>query len=129
MQATQITTFQALRHSFKLLIQAAPREISYSIALNIIRGAAPSAVLFLDKLIIDEVSHLLSQTQTAQPLDLMLSQPVLLWSIVGVLSFKLLDDALDTIGDILTSSQRDRVQGFVQEKVLEKVANFDDIAL
>jgi ATP-binding cassette subfamily B protein len=129
MQPIEITTFQALRRSFRLLIQAAPQEISYSIALNIIRGVAPSAVLFLDKLIIDEVSRLLSQTQTAQPLDLMLSQPVLLGSIVGVLSFKLLDDALDTIGDILTSSQRDRVQGFVQEKVLEKVANFDDIAL
>jgi ATP-binding cassette, subfamily B, bacterial len=129
MQPIEITTFQALRRSFRLLIQATPKEISYSIALNIIRGVAPSAVLFLDKLIIDEVSRLLSQTQTAQPLDLMLSQSVLLGSIVGVLSFKLLDDALDTIGDILTSSQRDRVQGFVQEKVLEKVANFDDIAL
>ncbi|MEG4338017.1 ABC transporter ATP-binding protein [Microcoleus sp. D3_18_C2] len=129
MQAIQITTFQALWRSLGLIIKAAPIELRNLILLNIIGGAAPSAVLFLDKLIIDEVSRLLSQTQTAQPFALMLSRPILLWSIGGVLSLKLVGDALDTMNSFVATSLRDRVQGFVEGKVLEKVANFDDIAL
>ncbi|MEG4959312.1 MULTISPECIES: ABC transporter ATP-binding protein [unclassified Microcoleus] len=129
MQPIQITTFQALRRSLGLIIKAAPIELRNLILLNIISGAAPSAVLFLDKLIIDEVSRLLSQTQTAQPFALMLSRPILLWSIGGVLSLKLVGDALDTMNSFVATSLRDRVQGFVEGKVLEKVANFDDIAL
>ncbi|MEG4227571.1 ABC transporter ATP-binding protein [Microcoleus sp. N9_B2] len=129
MQPIQITTFQALRRSLGLIIKAAPIELRNLIILNIIGGAAPSAVLFLDKLIIDEVSRLLSQTQTAQPFALMLSRPILLWSIAGVLSLRLVGDALDTMGSFVSTSLRDRVQGFVEGKVLEKVANFDDIAL
>ncbi|MEG3896303.1 MULTISPECIES: ABC transporter ATP-binding protein [unclassified Microcoleus] len=129
MQPIQITTFQALRRSLGLIIKAAPIELRNLILLNIIRGAAPSGVLFLDKLIIDEVSRLLSQTQTAQPFALMLSHPILLWSIGGVLSLKLVGDSLETMSSFASTSLRDRVQGFVEGKVLEKVANFDDIAL
>lgn len=129
MQPIQITTFQALWRSLGLIIKAAPIELRNLILLNIIRGGAPSAVLFLDKLIIDEVSRLLSQTQTAQPFALMLSHPILLWSIGGVLSLKLVGDSLETMSSFAATSLRDRVQGFVEGKVLEKVANFDDIAL
>ncbi|MEG4508235.1 ABC transporter ATP-binding protein [Microcoleus sp. F6_B4] len=129
MQPIQITTFQALWRSLGLIIKAAPIELRNLILLNIVRGGAPSAVLFLDKLIIDEISRLLSQTQTAQPLALMLSHPILLWSIGGVLSLKLVGDSLETMSSFAATSLRDRVQGFVEGKVLEKVANFDDIAL
>ncbi len=129
MQPIQLTTFQALRRSLDLILKAAPIELRNLIILNIISGAAPSAVLFLDKLIIDEVSRLLLQAQTAQPFALMLSQPILLWSIVGVLSLKLVGDSIDTVSSFTVTSLRDRLQGAVEGKVLEKVANFDDIAL
>ncbi|MEG4282996.1 ABC transporter ATP-binding protein [Microcoleus sp. A006_D1] len=129
MQLLQITTFQALRRSLGLIIQAAPIELRNLIVLNIIRGAAPSGVLFLNKLIIDEVSRLLSQPKTAQPLTLMLDHPMLLWSVAGVLSLKLVGDSIETMSSFTVTSLRDRVQGAVEGKVLEKVANFDDIAL
>lgn len=129
MQPIQITTFQALRRSLSLIIKAAPIELRNLIILNIIRGAAPSGVLVLDKLIIDEVSRLLLRSQTAQPLALMLSHPILLWSIVGVLTLKLVSDSIETMSSFAATSLRDRVQGGVEGKVLEKVANFDDIAL
>ena len=129
MQLLQITTFQSLRRSLSLIIKAAPIELRNLIILNIVRGAAPSGVLFLDKLIIDEVSRLLSQTRTAQPLALMLSHPILLWSIVGVLTLKLVSDSIETMSSFAATSLRDRVQGGVEGQVLEKVANFDDIAL
>jgi ATP-binding cassette subfamily B protein len=129
MQLIQITTFQALRRSLGLIIQAAPIELRNLIILNIIRGAAPSGVLFLNKLIIDEVSRLLSQPKTAQPLTLMLDHPILLWSVAGVLSLKLIGDSIETMSSFTVTSLRDRLQGAVEGKVLEKVANFDDIAL
>ena len=129
MQLIQITTFQALRRSLGLIIKAAPIELRNLIILNIIRGAAPSGVLFLNKLIIDEVSRLLSRTQTAQALTLMLDLPILLWSVAGVLSLKLVGDSIETMSSFTVTSLRDRVQGAVEGKVLEKVANFDDIAL
>ncbi|MBE9187150.1 ABC transporter ATP-binding protein [Microcoleus sp. LEGE 07076] len=129
MQSIKITTFQALRRSLGLIVKAAPIELRNLIILNIIRGAAPSGVLFLNKLIIDEVSRLLSRTQTAQPLALILSQPMLLWSIAGVLILKLVGDSIDTMSSFTVTSLRDRLQGAVEGKVLEKVANFDDIAL
>ena len=129
MQPLQITTFQALRRSLGLIIKAAPIELRNLIILNIIRGAAPSGVLFLNKLIIDEVSRLLSRAQTAQPLTLMLDHPILLWSVAGVLSLKLVGDSIETMSSFTVTSLRDRVQGAVEGKVLEKVANFDDIAL
>ncbi|WP_293270296.1 ABC transporter ATP-binding protein [Microcoleus sp. PH2017_02_FOX_O_A] len=129
MQPIQITTFQALRRSLSLIIKAAPIELRNLIILNIIRGAAPSGVLVLDKLIIDEVSRLLLRSQTAQPLALMISHPILLWSIVGVLTLKLVSDSIETMSSFAATSLRDRVQGGVEGKVLEKVANFDDIAL
>ncbi|PSB25556.1 ABC transporter ATP-binding protein [filamentous cyanobacterium Phorm 46] len=129
MQPIQITTVQALRRSLGLIIKAAPIELRNLILLNIIRGTAPSGVLFLDKLIIDEVSRLLSQPKTAQPLALILSHPILLWSIAGVLTLKLVSDSIDTMSSFTVTSLRDRLQGAVEGKVLEKVANFDDIAL
>ncbi|MEG5057780.1 ABC transporter ATP-binding protein [Microcoleus sp. A2-C5] len=129
MQPIQITTFQALRRSLGLIIKAAPIELRNLIILNIIRGAAPSGVLFLNKLIIDEVSRLLSRTQTAQPLTLMLDHPILLWSVAGVLTLKLVSDSIETMSSFTVTSLRDRLQGAVEGKVLEKVANFDDIAL
>ncbi len=129
MQPIQITTFQALRRSLGLIIKAAPIELRNLIILNIIRGAAPSGVLFLNKLIIDEVSRLLSRAQTAQPLTLMLDHPILLWSVAGVLSLKLVGDSIETMSSFTVTSLRDRLQGAVEGKVLEKVANFDDIAL
>ena len=129
MQPIQITTFQALRRSLGLIIKAAPIELRNLIVLNIIRGAAPSGVLFLNKLIIDEVSRLLSRDQTAQPLTLMLDHPILLWSVAGVLTLKLVGDSIETMSSFTVTSLRDRVQGAVEGKVLEKVANFDDIAL
>ncbi len=51
MQPIKIITFQALRRSLSLIVKVAPIELRNLILLNIIRGAAPSGVLFLDKLI------------------------------------------------------------------------------
>jgi ATP-binding cassette subfamily B protein len=53
----------------------------------------------------------------------------LLWSVAGVLSLKLVGDSIETMSSFTVTSLRDRLQGAVEGKVLEKVANFDDIAL
>lgn len=129
MQLIQLTFFQAFRRSVVMVFQAAPIELRHLLVLTLINGAGPAAVLFLNKLIIDEASRLLRQGVTENPVALFLQEPLLLWSIAGVIVFNLLSDSVNTITNFLFTALRDRIQGFVQGRVLEKVANFDDIAL
>lgn len=129
MQPTDLTPFQALRRSLWMVFQAAPIELRNLALLNLLTGTGPSIGLFLGKVVIDEASRLLASGAVVNPLQLMLGQPLLLWSVVGGVLLNLIVDSVDSIGTSLFASLRDRVQGDVQGKVLNKVANFDDIAL
>ncbi|MBV8887394.1 MAG: hypothetical protein JO235_25825, partial [Chroococcidiopsidaceae cyanobacterium CP_BM_RX_35] len=129
MQPIQLTPFQALWRSILMVIQAAPIELRHLVLLNLVGGAGPAAVLFLNKIAIDEVSHLFGTHETTNIIALVLSQPRLLWSIVGLIILNLLVDSIGTVSVFAMSSLRDRTQGYVQAQVLSKVANFDDITL
>ncbi len=145
MQPKNITPFQALLRSIGMIIQAAPFELRLLILLTLISGAGPSITLFLNKIIIDRASALIGQGATTiqgtppcevgvclnfvNTIDSLLQEPVWLWSIGGVILLNLLTDSIHTLTNFVLTSLRDRVQGFVQEKVLDKVANFEDIAL
>ncbi|MBD2665671.1 hypothetical protein H6G73_14570 [Richelia sinica FACHB-800] len=59
----------------------------------------------------------------------MLQEPLLLGSIGGLILLNLLTEPINGITNFVFSSLRDRVQGFAQGIVLNKVANFTDIAL
>lgn len=112
-----------------MVVQAAPQELQRLALLNLLTGTGPSVSLFLGKIVIDEIARLASQGTTPEPLQLILSEPKLLWSIVLTLALNLIVDAVDSIGTTLFAALRDRVQGYCQGKVLQKVAFFDDIAL
>ncbi len=129
MQPIKLSLFQAFRRSLVLLIQAAPIELRYLILLTLISGAGSPVALFLNKIIIDEASRLLGQGATANPLALILQEPLLLWTIGGVILLNLLSDSMNAVTNLIFSAMRDRVQGFAQGRVLNKVANFEDIAL
>ena len=111
------------------MIQAAPIELRYLILLTLISGAGSPIALFLNKIIIDEASRLLGQGATANPIALMLQEPLLIWTIGGVILLNLLSDSMNAVTNLVFSAMRDRVQGFAQGRVLDKVANFEDIAL
>ncbi|MGK7948384.1 MAG: ABC transporter ATP-binding protein [Xenococcaceae cyanobacterium] len=129
MQPIKLSPFQAFRRSLVLVIQAAPTELRYLILLTLISGAGSPIALFLNKTIIDETSRLLGRGATTNAIALMLQEPLLLWTIGGLILLNLLTDSMNAITNLVFSSMRDRVQGFFQGRVLDKVANFEDIAL
>ena len=129
MKPTELPPMEALRRSVWMVVEAAPKELRNLAILNLITGAGPSIALFLSKIVIDESTQLLGDRPMNDAVTLLLSQPVLLWSMVAVVLLNLFVDSLDSIGTTLFAALRDRVRGYVQGSVLTKVANFDDIAL
>jgi ATP-binding cassette, subfamily B, bacterial len=129
MQPPALTPLQALRRSLQMVFQAAPIELRNLALLNLLTGSGPSASLFLGKIIIDEASRLLGQGTTQNGIALILAEPKLLWSIVITVLLSLIIDSIDSIGTTFFAALRDRVRGYAQGQVLQKVANFDDIAL
>jgi ATP-binding cassette subfamily B protein len=129
MNPKDLTPLQALQRSLGMIVQAAPTELKKLALLNLLTGAGPSITLFLGKVVIDEVSRLAGQVGSGEAIALLWSQPLLLWSLGLSIGLNLLTDSVDSVGSSLFASLRDRVQGFVQSKVLHKVAAFDDIVL
>lgn len=129
MPANSLNPFQVFRRSILMLMQAAPIELRNLTLLTLTGSAAPALVLFLNKIIINEISSLLLKGATANPIELIFYKPLLLWSIGGLILLNLLSDSINTIVSFVFTSLRDRVQGFVQDRVFHKIANFEDIAL
>jgi ATP-binding cassette subfamily B protein len=129
MQPTQLTPAQALQRSLWVVVQAAPLELRTLTLVNLVTGTGPSVSLFLGKVVIDEASRLLGQGATENAITLVLSEPKLLWSLAATILLNLLVDSINSIDVALFAALRDRVQGYVQGKVLHKVATFDDVAL
>lgn len=129
MKPAELKPMDALRRSLWMVVQAAPKELRNLGFLNLITGTGPSIALFLSKIVIDEATLLLGNRPMQDAIALMVSNPILLWSVITVVLLNLFVDSIDSIGTTLFAALRDRVQGYVQGKVLHKVANFDDIAL
>ena len=129
MQTIEISPFQAFRRSVATVMQVVPKELRYVTILSLLGGAGPAIAIWLNKVIIDEITHLLSIGTTENAIALILSQPLLLSSIAGSLLVNLVSDAIANINAFVYSSLRDRISGFVQGLVIEKVATFEDIAL
>lgn len=129
MQSQPLTPFQTLRRSSAMVWRAASTELRNLLLLNLLTGAGPSASLWLSKIVIDEAARLLSLGGTSDAWGLLQSQPTLLWAIVAGVALNLVIDAVGSIGNLFFATMRDRVRGYVQEQVLQKLAHFDDIAL
>ncbi|MEH2196729.1 ABC transporter ATP-binding protein [Nostoc sp.] len=129
MQIIEISPFQAFRRSVTTVMQVVPKELRYVAILTLLGGAGPAIAIWLNKTIIDEITRLLSTGTTQNAIALILSQPVLLSSIAGSLVVNLVSDAIANINSFVYTSLRDRITGFIQGQVIEKVATFEDIAL
>ncbi|MGI0494371.1 ABC transporter ATP-binding protein [Alkalinema pantanalense CENA528] len=124
---------EALRRSLWLVFQAAPKELRSMAGLNLLLGMGPSISFWLGKIVIDETSRLVGQgvgqDVGQDPITLLLSQSTLLWAIVGSIGLNLVVDSVDSVATSVYAALRDRVRGYVESQVLQKVANFHDIAL
>ncbi|MBC1224578.1 ABC transporter ATP-binding protein [Nostoc sp. UCD121] len=129
MQIIEISPFQAFRRSVTTVMQVVPKELRYVAILTLLGGAGPAIAIWLNKTIIDEITRLLSTGTTQNAIALILSQPLLLSSLAGSLLVNLVSDAIANINSFVYTSLRDRITGFIQGQVIEKVAIFEDIAL
>ncbi len=129
MQILEISPLQAFRRSVATVVQIVPTELRNVAMLTLVSGASPAIAIWLNKTIIDEITNFLSLTTTKNAITLILSQPPLLYSIVGLVLLNLLSDAISSITSFVYASLRDRILGFIQGQVIEKVATFEDIAL
>lgn len=127
MKPPKPTLLETFQRAIKLIFQASPSELCLLIGLTFLVGVAPSASLFLNKVIIDEVSRLLAQGTIIDSLTL--HQSVLFWSILGIIILSLVTDALSTITNFIVCSLRDRLQGHTEAIILSKVSYFADIEL
>ncbi|MBA3921110.1 MAG: ABC transporter ATP-binding protein [Nostocaceae cyanobacterium] len=127
MQPILQTPLQTLWRSLKIVFQASPTELINLTVLNLVSGAGPAIVLFLNKIIIDEASRLIGTT--THPLETILQEHLLLWSVGGVIILNLLTRAMGSISNFVFTSLRDRIQFFVEKLVLYKIANYEGISL
>lgn len=118
-----------------MVFQAAPIELRNLTLLNLLTGAGPSISLLFGKIIIDEASRIvgqgaiLSSGTIKDSLTRLWAEPKLVWAIAITVMLNLIVDSINSVDLVLFAALRDRVQGYAQGKVLDKVANFDDIAL
>ena len=129
MKPISISLPKTFQRSLTMVWQAAPKELISLILLNLISGAGPAVSLFLNKLIIDEISRLIGTNLPLNPLNLAMQERILTLAILGVILINILTDSMTTISNFVFSSLRDLVGGFSQGKLLSKIANFEDIAL
>ncbi len=128
MQPRDIKPGEALRRSLGLVWQAAPGELLSLTGLNLISGMGPSVSLWASKVVIDEVSRIVASGEavTVQSLS---QETLLVGSIGAMLTLKLAIEALGNIKALQYAALGDRIQGYLQRRVFEKVATFNDIAL
>lgn len=129
MQPPKLNSLQVFQRSLVMVIKAAPAELRLLTLLTLISGFAPSAVLFLNKIIIDETARLLGKTVPTDIITFLPENHRLLWSLGGVIFLNLITNSLSTITSFAVSSLRDRVRGFAQAKIFKKIANFKDVSL
>ena len=128
-QSAEMPVGQVLRRSVALVLRSAPREIINLLLLNLVLGAGPSIALYFGKVVIDEVTRLLAANVTGNPLPILLNNQLLLTAIVVTIVFNIAVDSLQPVQTNIVTALRDRVKGYAQGQMIEKVANFNDIAL
>lgn len=125
----EINVRQILWRSVALVLRSARREIVNLLLLNLVLGAGPSVALYFGKVVIDEVTRLLGANPLGNPLATVLSNQLLLSAIVITILLNIAVDSLQPIQTSVLTALRDRVKGYAQGQMIEKVATFNDIAL
>ncbi len=109
---------QSIAHGFAMAMRQAPGGFTRLLLLNVVGGAAPAAVLFIQKLLIDGIAG----SDRGIGLAEILRSPSVLTAAVG--AFLVLNVVLDAMQQILsfeTSTFRDRVVGGTKRLILSAV--------
>ena len=114
--------------SFLLAARASPYHLLRLMFLNLLFGTGPAIVLYLQKIIIDEIS-LSTKLPSGGFLDWIGSHPLLWSSIIGFVIINLLLDSIETIAGFEANTFFESVRGKIKARIYKKIAEFNDIAL
>ena len=103
---------------FKLVWQASPKMTLVSMLLRLVRAAMPLLILYVGKLIIDEIVHLSTTTQVIDHRYL--------WELVGMeFLLAILSDALGRVINLTDSLLGDRFANISSIKIMSHAATLD----
>ena len=121
----------ALREAYQCVLlaaSAAPHHLVRIILLNLLSGTGPAVVLYLQKVIIDEIAAGL-RLPGSDFLAWLNERPLIWISIAGFVLVNLLLDSVETIAGFEINTFRESVVGRTKSRLFEKIAGFKDIAL
>jgi ATP-binding cassette subfamily B protein len=114
----RLSSLKNLPSLFKLVWQSSPSKTIISFILRIIRSAMPVALLYVGKLIIDEVVALSTSTTSGNM--------QLLWELVGIqFLLAILNDALGRMINLTDSLLGDQFSNYTSIKIMEHAATLD----
>jgi ATP-binding cassette, subfamily B, bacterial len=118
--------FKTLLRTIKLIFNAAPFEISVSIAIFFISGFSPTLTLLLTKYIVDDLTKIIESGSILLNTD---GANKIYWLLSIMLTVNVLTSALNPFGNILLPNIEDRTQGNVKYSLMKKVSEFKDILI
>ena len=121
----------ALREAYQCILlaaRAAPQNLARVVLLNLLSGTGPAVVLYLQKVIIDEIAAG-SRLPGSGFLAWLAERPLIWISIAGFVLVNLLLDSVETIIGFEVDTFRVSVIGKTKLRLFEKIAEFKDIAL
>ena len=122
-----MTAIDGLKRALRLVGQAAPREILALVPLNLVSGAGPTLLLYVGKLVIDEVTRQMG----SGPLGMWdrFAASRLPWAMLAfvILTFTL--DVVETLRGLAIDNLRDRTTGEARRQLLSAVANLEDLSI
>jgi len=114
----RISALSNLPAFFKLVWQSSPQKTFFSFLFRILRSAMPVALLYVGKLIIDQVVHLSSQEQG--------SDHTYLYQLIALeFALAIITDALSRITSLLDSLLGDSFSNYTSVKIMKHAATLD----
>jgi ATP-binding cassette subfamily B protein len=112
-----------------LAARADPVALFIVTLVNILFGAGATILLWLGKIVIDEVTRLIRMPGSLDFWSVLYSQPELLLAVAGFVMLTIGLDAAETIGVFYFSTLRDRMEEAIKKSIYQAISAFDDIAL
>lgn len=114
----RLSAFSNFPEFFRLVWESSPKKTALSFLFRIIRSAMPVALLYIGKLIVDEVIFLNGSTS--------ISDPTYLWKLIALeFGLAILTDALNRIISLLDSLLGDSFSNFTSLKIMRHAASLD----
>lgn len=122
-----ITAIDGLKRALRLVRQAAPREILALVPLNLVYGAGPTLLLYVGKVVIDEVTRQMG----GGPLGIwdQFAASRLPWAMLAFVILTFMLDAVETLRGLAIDNLRDRTTGEARRQLLFAVADLEDLSI